>query len=435
MPPSSPSVGRYSSYSSYRPSSSSYLGRTTSLDRTPFTTASSYGSSYSTGTYSGYSNYSSKYSLPPRHSYSASSDTYRSSRSLRQSPARPSYSRISSDSHLESSSPSTSSSSTSRYSSRYLRDSSTSKDSGYGSRLTSRDRSVDYVNGNSYDTSHFGASPSAYASNYRWESREKDKTEESSATQNGDAEKVRISDRIRAFETRTPARENGLGLLAGRETLSSSRDSYSGSSRFTSGRDSSVTRRRGATLSTETSSRSPSAQKTSLESTLRESRDGSSSSSSKNEGAEGRRPSVTELCRKYDSNHNVTNGVARQEDEGDGSDGSVCSGDAATLLSTRKRADASSSIIDRIDSPTARHRLDSSSSNRVNSPVSLRKDSPAKTRLDSPVRVRRESPSRRRVDSSGERDGRSSPLVNGVLEKVCDVALSPSLSLSSSSIY
>ncbi|XP_050712880.1 ubiquitin carboxyl-terminal hydrolase 2-like isoform X2 [Eriocheir sinensis] len=419
VPPSSPSVGtRYSTYNSYRPSSSSYLGRTTSLDRTPFTPSSSaYGGSYSTSSYSGYSSYASKYSLPPRPSYSSSSDTFRSSRSLRQSPARPSYSRISSDSHLESSSPSSSSSSTSRYTSRYLRDSSTSRDSGYGSRVTSRDRSVDYVNGNSYDTSHFGASPSSYAANYRWESRDKDKTEENdSASQNGDAEKVRISDRIRAFETRTPARENGLGLLAGRETLTSSREPFSGSSRYLSGRDSSVTRRRGATLSTDTS-RSPSAHKSSSESTLRESRDGSTSSSSKNEGSEGRRPSVTELCRKYDTNHNVTNGVARQEDDGEGSDGSGYSGDVASLLSsTRKRADASS-ILDRTDSPTALHRLESSTSIRVNSPSSLRKDSPAKNRLESPVRYRRESPSRRRVDSSGERDGRTSPLVNGVLDK------------------
>ena len=426
MPPSSPSVGtRYSTYSSYRsPSSSSYLGRTTSLDRTPYTPASTYGSSYSSSTYGGYSNYSSsKYSLPPRPSYSAS-DAYRSSRSLRQSPARPSYSRISSDSHLESSSPS--SSSTSRYSSRYLRDSSASRDSGYGSRLTSRDRSVDYVNGNSYDTSHFGPSPSSYASNYRWESRDKDKTEENDITsQNGDAEKVRITDRIRAFETRTPARENGLGLLAGREILPSSRDSFSGSSRFTSARDSSVTRRRGAALSTDISSRSPSAHKASTESLLRESRDGSSSSTTKYEGAEGRRPSVTELCRKYDTNHNVTNGVARQEDEGEGSDGSGYSSEAAhraldtsTLLSLRKRADASS-LSDRTDSPTTL-RLDSPSSIRVSSPVSVGKDSPAKVRLDSPARCRRDSPSRRRGDSSGERDGRSSPLVNGVLDKVCD---------------
>lgn len=419
VPPSSPSVGtRYSTYSSYRPSSSSYLGRTTSLDRTPYTNTSTYGGSYS-GSYSGYSSYSSKYSLPPRPSYSSTSDTYRSSRSLRQSPARPSYSRISSDSLLESSSPSSSSSSTSRYTSRYLRDSSASRDSGYGSRLTSRDRSVDYVNGNSYNTSHFGASPSSYAANYRWESREKDKTEENdSSSLNGDTEKVRISERIRAFETRTPVRENGLGLLAGRDTLSSSRDSFIGSSRFTSGRDSSVTRRRGANLSTDTSSRSPSAQKTSSESTLRDSRDGSSTSS-KNEG-EGRRPSVTELCRKYDSNHNVTNGVVRQEDEGEGSDSSVCSGDVATLLSsTRKRA-GNSSLIDRTGSPTTHHRLESSSNIHVSSPVSLHKDSPAKTRLDSPIRCRRESPSRRRVDSSGERDGCASPLLNGVLEKVCD---------------
>ncbi|XP_042873496.1 ubiquitin carboxyl-terminal hydrolase Usp2-like isoform X2 [Penaeus japonicus] len=424
VPPTSPSVGRYSSYSSYSsyrsPSSSSYLGRTTSLDRSSY--SSSYGGNYT-------SSYSSKYSRPPLPSYSASTDTYRSSRSLRQSPARPAYSRLSSDSHIE----------TTSYASRYAnldskRDASSSRDSGYGSRLTSRDRSVDLVNGNGVDTSHFGPSHSSYACNYRWEARERDKAEGKDADQNGEDEKVCISDRIRAFETRSSARER-LGLPAGRESaLTSLRDTGLSSSRDSglSLGDTSLSRRRAARTS-DAPSRTTSARKSSPEVISRDTADENANTSNE------RRPSVTELCRKYDSNHNVTNGVARQEDEEDGSDGgSVCSGghavEEATIRTTRKAAESS-----RTDSPVTA-RVDSPAGARVDSPNRLRVDSPARNHLESPARswletptlgnkdsanrTQRDSPHRGRLDSSSnrqdsqaDRDGRSSPILNGTIDK------------------
>lgn len=424
VPPTSPSVGRYSSYSSYSsyrsPSSSSYLGRTTSLDRSSY--SSSYGGSYT-------SSYSSKYSRPPLPSYSASTDTYRSSRSLRQSPARPAYSRLSSDSHIEST----------PYSSRYAnldskRDTSSSRDSGYGSRLTSRDRSVDLVNGNGVDTSHFGPSHSSYACNYRWEARERDKADAKDADQNGEDEKVCISDRIRAFETRSSARER-LGLPAGRESaLTSLRDTGLSSSRDSglSLGDTSLSRRRAARAS-DFPSRTSSARKSSPEAVSRDAADENANTSSE------RRPSVTELCRKYDSNHNVTNGVARQEDEEDGSDGgSVCSGgpalEEATVRPTRKAAESTrtdSPVTARVDSPAggrvdspSRLRVDSPARNHVESPSRSRLESPTTGHKDSPNRAQRESPLRSRLDAStnrqdsqADRDGRSSPILNGTIDK------------------
>ncbi|KAK4293115.1 hypothetical protein Pmani_034160 [Petrolisthes manimaculis] len=425
VPPSSSAVGsRYSSYSSYssyrNPSSSAYLGRTTSLDRSPYT-GSGYASTYS-------SSYSSKYALPPRPTYSTSSDTYRSSRSLRQSPVRSSYSRLNSDSETAPS--------TSRYGSRYTRDStresSTSRDSGYGSRLTSRDRSVDLVNGNSLDTSHFGPSPSSYACNYRWEIRERDKNgDDDTSAQNGESEKVHISDRIRAFETRTP--DSLVGLPAGRESSASSRDTIpSGSSRYLSARDSSSVRRRPYGASADTHSRSPSASKASPLAARKDTPE----TSSKKGSVEDRRPSVTELCRKYDSNHNVTNGLSRQDED---SDGSQSSGEAArqayessstsaapTTISSRRRTDSTShgertdsptSTTLRVDSPNRSSRVESPARGRVESPITVHKESPARTRVDSPTRTQHESPSRKPIESYSDRDGRSSPLVNGILDK------------------
>ncbi|XP_045620640.1 ubiquitin carboxyl-terminal hydrolase 2 isoform X2 [Procambarus clarkii] len=449
VPPSTPTVGtRYPSYThypSYRtPSSAAYLARTTSLDRSSYT--SSYGSSSSSSSYgSSYgSAFASKYSLPPRPSYSASSDTYRSSRSLRQSPVRPSYSRLSSDSQLESPPPAASSSS--RYTSRYSRDSanretSTSRDSGYSSRLASRDRSIDAVNGNGIDTSHFGPSPSSYACNYRWEAREKDKSAEDDSNQNGEAEKVRITDRIRAFETRTSARESGGGLLAGRESaVPSSRDTGFSSSResgsnrdksYLSGAESGVSRRRAYVSYPSDAPSRPSARKMSPEGGEARERGEDSGSS-----GEERRQSVTELCRKYDTNHNVTNGLSRHDDDEDGSDGSVCSGEATAAESsatpkTRKRTDSASRsertgspVSSRVDSPSrsrvdspARNHLDSPSRTRLDSTAQVHKDSPGRSRLDSPTRGHRDSSGTSRTDSTSTRDGRSSPVLNGSFEK------------------
>ncbi|XP_066961915.1 ubiquitin carboxyl-terminal hydrolase 2-like isoform X1 [Macrobrachium rosenbergii] len=448
VPPSSPSVGtsRYPSYTSYSssyrsPSSSSYSGRTTSLDRSPYlsTYGSSYSSNYSTSTYT------SKYSRPPIPSYSVATDTYRSSRSLRQSPVRPTYSRLSSDSSLESSL--SSRYSTSRYS-RDKRDVSTSRDSGYGSRLSSRDRSVDIINGNGVDTSHFGPSPSSYACNYRWEYREKDTKAETGGSndtteQNGEAEKVRVTDRIRNFETRSSAaKEIGGGLLAGRESSSTGRERG-----YSPAKDSSsvVPRRRMIPLtlvdipkrSSSTTRKSPS---------TRDEDDDRNNNPSSNE----RRPSVTELCRKYDANHNVTNGVAKQDDEDededdDRSDGSACSGgpaaaaddDAAlgtvetvTLtLKTRPRTSSTSRadrrespLVSRVSSPATGSRLDSPTRSRVESPARSRfdtsfKESPARNRFESPLRNRLDS-SVGRPESPCDRDGgRTSPYVNGTLDK------------------
>ncbi|XP_069961520.1 uncharacterized protein [Cherax quadricarinatus] len=425
VPPSSPSVGtRYPSYahypSSYR-SPSTYLSRTTSLDRSSY--SSSYGSNYSSSNYSSSSSYGSKYSLPPRPAYSSSSDTYRSSRSLRQSPVRATYSRLSSDSQLEG--PVTSS----RYTSRYSRDSATresssSRDSSYGSRLTSRDRTVDAVNGNGIDTSHFGPSPSSYACNYRWEAREKDKRDD--ANENSDTEKVRFTDRIKVFETRTSARESG-GLLAGHESDSSLKDSAfsSGSSRsrsYLTDVDSSSSRRRVPSTYTDAASRS-SFRKTSPETTSSSSENREDSSSS---SGEDRQPSVTELRRKYDTNHNITNGLVRHNDEEYISDASVCSGEVTTLT---PESSAALKPCTRTDSTSRSEQTDSSVVRRVDSPSRSRVDSPGRSHLDSPSRTRLEgykdsrsgveSPTTGLKDSvdSSSQGGRESPLVNGIVDK------------------
>ncbi|XP_068239056.1 ubiquitin carboxyl-terminal hydrolase 2-like isoform X2 [Palaemon carinicauda] len=475
VPPSSPSVGtsRYPSYTSYSssyrsPSSSSYSGRTTSLDRSPY--LSSYGSGY-TSNYS--STYTSKYSRPPIPSYSVTTDSYRSSRSLRQSPVRPTYSRLSSDSQLEPSSP-TSRYSSSRYSSLDKRDASTSRDSGYGSRLSSRDRSVDIINGNGVDTSHFGPTPSSYACNYRWESRDKDAKETGGsndiADQNGEAEKVRVTDRIRNFETRSSYKDIGGGLLAGRESSSglfSVRDGGGGTSTsarergYSPAKDSTssvIPRRRMIPLTlVDIPKRSSSTTRKSPNSRDDDDDRNNNTSSSNNE----RRPSVTELCRKYDTNHNVTNGVAKQDDEDeeeddDRSDGSVCSGGPAVAsadddtalgavetvtltLKTRPRTGSTSSRADRRESPLVGSRVSSpATGSRRSSPTRSRVESPARSRFDSsykestarsrfesPSRPHRDSPLRNRLDTSvgrpespGDRDGgRISPYVNGTVDK------------------
>ncbi|XP_018012324.1 ubiquitin carboxyl-terminal hydrolase 4 isoform X3 [Hyalella azteca] len=224
--PVAPSVTSYypsrsTSYyrSSTTPSASSYLGRTPSLDRSGY---SSYTSSYGGGSYSGYtSSYASRYSAtkPPRPSYTSSysSESYRSRTNRDPSPARTSYYRQSSESR-ESEERSTSSRglgsrSVSDTSSRYasstlssrLRDNSSSRDSGYSSRLTtsSRDRSSDIRNGNSVETKSYGPSASSYASNYRWEGRSKNKEKSIERDENDDREKekVRVSERVRNYES------------------------------------------------------------------------------------------------------------------------------------------------------------------------------------------------------------------------------------------
>ncbi|KAK7073359.1 hypothetical protein SK128_005634, partial [Halocaridina rubra] len=417
VPPPSPSVGsRYPSYtsysSSYRSPSSSY--RATSLDRSSYIsnyTSSPYTSSYGSGS----SSYSSKYSRPPLPSYSISTDTYRSSRSLRQSPVRPSYSRLTSDSQLESSS------SPYRYSSRYSRDStnrdtSTSRDSGYGSRLSSRDRSVDVINGNSIDTSHFGPSPSSYACNYRWESREKDQDDASNDTadHNGEVEKVRVTDRIRAFESRGPAREVG-GLLAGRESAVFSLHDREGG--YSPARDSGLAYRRRHIIPITLTDFTPA--QTSSTAARKSPSNGQDEDDDNGRTVNSeRRPSVTELCRKYDTNHNVTNGLIKQDDDEDASDGSVCSGDPTAEEEPGVSAEASSLRKTR-PRATSKTRKE-----RVHSPVGAREsttsrfDSPSRAHRDSPLRNRLESPAAARPGSPSDRDGgRTSPYINGTLDK------------------
>ena len=216
-----PVVPSYYSTRSYyprsTPSSSLLLNRTTSLDRSSYASSynpsgsSGYGSSYSSSSYS-------SASKPPRPSYSSSYyyDTYKSRRET-SSPTRSSTaytSRNSSDSRdsegrtyektigQRSVSDASSRYASSTVSSR-LRDNSSSRDSGYGSRLTSRDRSLDIKNGNTFDTKAYGPSPSSYATNYRWErpNKSKEKSVEIQVEDELKDEKINVSDRIRNFES------------------------------------------------------------------------------------------------------------------------------------------------------------------------------------------------------------------------------------------
>ena len=439
VPPSTTSVGRYSSYnssySSYRPSS--YLNRTTSLERSNYgssSTSNQKESSTSNSSYgSGYSTYSvhSKYARPPRPSYSATSDTYRSSRSLRVSPVRTSYStRISSDSRVSSKD-----SGNENKPNRYSRDSSVSKDSGYGSRFTSRDRSIDMVNGNGIDVSSFGPSPSSYAFNYRWEGRHFGKEDpslapmvtgllagkEADVTEND--EKVRVSDRIKSFEpnkTVYDAREHELESIANRR------------------------RRLGLAVSPprETKSRTPISRRISPERNNR-----NTSDENENARSSERRPSVTELARKYDTNHNVSNGINKSDEE-DTSPTYNCNYTATTspkeeitvlrpgspvLIRNRRRHDSSSKsdqrdspsipkeiTITRVDSPVRNRNESPSQNNRLESPARTIKDSPAITRLESP-NIRSESPSRKTKEEIATPSTNStitSTLLNGTTEKV-----------------
>ena len=428
VPPSSTSIGRYSyspSYSSYRPSS--YLNRTTSLDRSNYGTSTTTNKESSTTSYSGYSTYTSKYSRPPRPSYSSTTDTYRSSRSCRVSPVRNAYSsRIGSDSKVSSKD---SSNNDSKYSSRYIRDSSVSKDSGYGSRLTSRDRSVDIVNGNGIDVSSFGPSPSSYAFNYRWDGRHFGKPltgddgglapivtgllagKEAEGTAD-EEEKIKVSDRIRNFEPKSSivsdAREHEL------ESISIRR------------------RRLGLSPARETKSRTPQPRKTSPEQT---SRTIIITSNSNENTSNERRPSVTELCRKYDTNHNMSNGVTKSDEEEPSSninnfistspkEEALRAASPLFVNRNRRRHDSNSKseqrdspslpkdiVSSRLDSP-AKFRHDSPAHVRLDSPVSTYKDSSAKSRLESPV-PRSDSPARKERDETS-----SSILLNGTADKV-----------------
>lgn len=205
--PASTSYGKYSSYSLYSsyPSyrsptlTSSYLNRTTSLDRSSYLSSSA--SSGSSGSSSNYGRYYSSSkglsALPPR-----PSDSYRTSRSLRVSPIRSTYNRLSSDSIV--------SDRDSKYSYSRVRDYSLSKDSGYDSYHTSRDRSIDLQNGNGSISRR--SSLRNYDSDYDREAEER----------------VSVSDKIRSFENwrdpteeRLAQRRRRLGLSPAREITDS----------------------------------------------------------------------------------------------------------------------------------------------------------------------------------------------------------------------
>lgn len=319
MPSSTSSVGRYpslslySSYSSY-PSyksagstSASYLNRTTSLDR-------SYSASSGASSYFRYSGGTKALStLPPRPTYSTSTDTYRSSRSVRVSPNRSSFSRLSSDSSLDRET-------SSRYSSlsRPPRDYSASRESGYYTSSSS------YLPRSSVDYSNANGDLSRRSSLYRRDS----------ATSTED-DSMRVSERIRALEGWRDPVEERLAQRRRRLGLSPSRDSGSRSPRPRPG--------------------------------LREDnrRAGAYDEENGNESSGEARPSVTELCRMYNSNLNIVNGDASTLHELSG-----CSGGAGPCLALKDP-----SIGDR----TPRSRQDSFKDG---------KDSP----LDSPKTARRCSP-------------------------------------------
>ncbi|CAL4060933.1 unnamed protein product [Meganyctiphanes norvegica] len=439
VPPSSSSVGRYStytsSYGSYRPASTaSYLGRTTSLDRANNSSYGGYSTNYGTSSYSrSYSTSASKYpsassSRPPLPNYS-SSEPYRSSRSTRVSPVRSTYSRLSSaDSYLDSS--------TSRFSSRLKdRDSveRAVKDSGYSSRISSRDRSLDLSNGNGLDSSHFGPTVSSYASSYSW-----DKSDDKADDENAEAEKVKISERIRAFESGVAggrerdresssierAKESTYGSRSSlrdssyskkdRESNSSNNNSYSrpsiydkDSNHASTVRDGSYYRRRFNI--NETSDE--------LRDSIRES---TRENSSENASSE-RRLSVSELTKKYDVNHNV-NGETDDDDIGEVA-ATKASGESST---SRRRTDSTRS--DRQESPSRKGSTKASKGRNLESPPKSRLDiSPSRGKSEaSPLRStkdksKRDSPARTHTTAAvvggDSREGRASPMYNGTTEK------------------
>uniref|UniRef100_A0A6A7FNT3 ubiquitinyl hydrolase 1 n=2 Tax=Hirondellea gigas TaxID=1518452 RepID=A0A6A7FNT3_9CRUS len=487
--PVAPSVSSYfpSSRTSYyrsTPSSStsSLLNRTTSLDRSSYSsyTPSSY-STYSPYYSSGYSS-PSKYSSsvaarPPRPSYSSSysSDNYKTRSTRDPSPVRSSYSARQSSESRESESRSSDarydsaanrslgSRSISDTSSRYasstissrIRDGSISRDSGYGSsRLTSRDRSIDVRNGNASDTNAYGPSASSYASNYRWDGRNKntDKTPETESTE-VQKEKVKVSDRIRNYESiddETP--------IVSSSTRSSATDEAV--ARRQRDDDHIAARRQRLGLSPIRSSRSKSPD---YSSTLRTSSSSSyitdnyrtkkSPERNGNEEDEGEnecRQSVSELRRKYDtSNHNGYTSTSKEDETTDDYNGGSslttcrdtptirCESPTTTTSSSRRRTDSDTYSQDSPSSSSI-YASEYRSSNKNDSDKESFDKERESRRLDSPVLGRRTLG----TPPSKSPDGRRSPLTNGTSTKLQHLddpscSSSPSLltgSTSSSSI-
>lgn len=268
MPSSTSSVGKYSTYSiyssypSYRtPSSSSYSSRTTSLDR------SSYSSNNVGG--SNYYRYSSKASsiLPPRSNYGSSySDSLRS-RNLRSSPTRSSYHHrlVDTGRLLDTGN----SDRESRYSSSRIRDYSSSRDSGYSSHYTPREHSVDYSYTNG-DVRRRGSSVLGKRSEFINNSIDCEE------------DTMKVSDRIKAFESRNNSDEDRLEMRRRRLGLSPTKDITATTTNIRNG------------LLTKSSRLSDDNRKSNEE--------------NGNENGIDTDRTISNLCRKYNLNLNLTNG-------------------------------------------------------------------------------------------------------------------------------
>lgn len=450
-----PSSGRTTYYSNRsNPSTSSLLGRTTSLERSNYSYSSpSYGlSSYTP--YGGTSSYSSRYSStpsstsankPPRPSYSSSAysstDSYRLRNTRDSSPVRSSYVRNTSesrdtesrskDTRYESANRTIGARSISDTSSRYaastissrLRDTSTSRDSGYGSRLTSRDRSLDIKNGNAFESRSYGPSTSSYASNYRWEDRNKNKETklETEAEETEAQAKIRVSDRIRNFE---PCDEDNLSV----STLSLAPVSDE-LARWKREEERLAARRERLGLKQIEKSRSRTPdyhnQRTSHKTEYGKKSSPESNGNDDTETEIERRPSVTELRRKYDaSNVNGYSSTSKEEDDynDDGTDSlALLTRNTPTIrcesppyTSSRRRTDSDTYSC---DSPiSSKYSSDYSSINKIDTETARDsgRDYRASNRLESPVTTRRnlDSPKSRSPDT------RKSPLTNGTSVKV-----------------
>ena len=351
-----PSSLRSSYYSRPQPSSpSSLIGRTTSLDRSSYS-YSSPSSSY--GTYtpysSGSSSYASKYSSsstnaskPPRPSYS-STDSYRSR--INRDP--PSYSRNTSetrdDTDYRRDSIGRSASARSRildsggYSASTvasrLRDSSTSRDSGYGSRLTSRDRSIDIRNSNGLDGKAYGPSASSYATTYRWEgNKEKDEL-------NDDLDKISVNDRIGNYEKKEPDIKSRIQSRCIIEERADRARIKREEERLTARRE-----RLGLDIY-ETSGRSRTPEIPSKfnsgESRLKNSNECNGNDSS----SEGHRPSIGDIRRKYESKSLVNGTESNDENKNSGYTNSLNAREESPIV-TRRRTDSKGSA--RGESPYA----------------------------------------------------------------------------------
>ncbi|KAF2363828.1 hypothetical protein FHG87_005415 [Trinorchestia longiramus] len=417
--PVAPSIASYyptrsSNYyrSGTTPSASLYLGRTSSSDRSSYSSCTP---SYGTGNYLlGYTSAygTSKYSTakPPRPSYSSSfsSDTYRSRTGRDSSPVRSSYYRNSSESReseertfsrgigARSISDTSSRYASSTISSR-LRDSSNTRDSGYSSRLasTSRDRSNDIRNGNSVDTKAYGPSVSSYASNYRWDGRSKNKEKNAENDENEEPEKVRVRERIKSYESfddDTSTSSSATKNLSDEVVALRKREE-----------DRLSARRQRLGLSPICKSRSHSPDYGTLRTRKSPERNGNEEENDDDEP----RQSVLELRRKYDfTNQNGYSSSSKYDDESPTSRPTpTIRCESPSAGSSRRRTDSGNYSR---NSSTSNHVQDSGNKSDSDSGRDYR----GSRRIESPL------PSRKNLShQSRSPDGRKSPLTNGTSAK------------------